>query len=125
MSYNITTNPVQTLSSIYTTTANIIAYDVTTNIATLDAPVDVSLGYNQSLGDVTSQYSINGNSLNISQAIQNVLKYSIENMIIMNNINFISLYHSYINDYSKKIKLSQKRLIDSMEKRKLFNYFIY
>jgi len=42
----------------------------------------------------------------------------------MNNIDFISLYHSYINKYSPKIKLQNKRLINTIEKRKLFDYFI-
>ena len=71
MSYNYPVSATQTLSSIYTFTANIIAYNANTNIATLDAPVDISLGYNQALGSVTSQYNITGTSLNISQAIQN------------------------------------------------------
>ena len=71
MSYNYTVNPTQNLSSLYTTTANIVSFDINTNIAVLDAPVDISLGYNQAIGSVTSQYNIIGNELNVLQAIQN------------------------------------------------------
>ena len=75
MSYNYTVSPTQTISSIYTTTANIIAFNANTNVATLDVPVDVSMGFNDpalgGVGVVTSQYTISGNSLNIKQAIQN------------------------------------------------------
>ena len=61
MSYNYSTGQTQTLSSIYTYSANITAYDATTQIATLDTPVDISLGYNEVVGQVTSQYNLIGN----------------------------------------------------------------
>ena len=74
MSYNYSSSPVQTLSSIYTFTANIIAFNATTNIATLDSPVDISLGYSDpkigGFGSVTSQYNIIGTNLNLNQAIK-------------------------------------------------------
>jgi hypothetical protein len=60
----------QTFSSIYNYTANVIAYDASTNIATLDNPIDISLGYNDIYGTVTSEYSIQGDIANISKAIQ-------------------------------------------------------
>jgi hypothetical protein len=59
-----------TLSSIYNYTAVIDSYNATTGIATLDTPVNISLGYNNSYGVVASQYSINGRLANISTAIQ-------------------------------------------------------
>jgi len=70
MSYNYSTGQTQTLSSIYTYSANITAYDATTQIATLDTPVDISLGYNEVVGQVTSQYNLIGNITTVSQAIQ-------------------------------------------------------
>jgi hypothetical protein len=73
MSYNYNIGSTQNLSSIYTTTANIVAFNANTNTVTLDAPVDISLGYNQATGWVTSQYNIIGNELNVAQAIQNGL----------------------------------------------------
>lgn len=71
MSYNYSTGSTQTLSSIFNYTANIIAYDTSTNIATLDTPVDISLGYNSGVGQISSQYTITGTSVDVSQAIQN------------------------------------------------------
>ena len=62
-------NPVLTLSSIYTYTANIISYNGATKIAQLDAPVSISLGQNDKEGMISSQYSIIGNATNISKAI--------------------------------------------------------
>ena len=59
-----------TLSSIYNYTANITSYDATTGIATLSAPVNISLGYNSTYGVVASQYSLDGRLSNISSAIQ-------------------------------------------------------
>jgi hypothetical protein len=61
----------------YTATANIIAYDASTGIATLDAPVNISLGYNDDLpnqpgtgyGSVISTYSIRGTSTSVASAI--------------------------------------------------------
>ena len=50
-------------------TANIIAYNATTKVATLDTAVNISLGYNSKLGDLTSTYSINGNQQNIAQSL--------------------------------------------------------
>ena len=58
-------------SKTYTYTANIIAYDGTTKVATLDQPINVSLGYNSLLGDITSQYNIVGTESNISAALMN------------------------------------------------------
>ena len=71
MSYTYSTGNISYASKTYTYTANIVSYDANTKIATLDAPVNVSLGYNSNLGDVTSQYNIIGNQQNISQAITN------------------------------------------------------
>jgi len=69
MSYNYDLGLTQTLSSIYSYSATITAYDATTKIATLDTGVDISLGYNSTIGDVTSQYNIVGNITNVAQAI--------------------------------------------------------
>jgi hypothetical protein len=44
--------------------------NATTGIATLSAPVNISLGYNTSYGVVASQYSLDGKLSNISSAIQ-------------------------------------------------------
>ena len=60
----------QTYSSIYNYTANITSYSATTGIATLDIPVNISLGYNSYYGVVASQYSLDGRLSNISSAIQ-------------------------------------------------------
>lgn len=60
----------QTYSSIYNYTATITSYDETTGIATLNTPVNISLGYNSNYGVVASQYSLDGRLSNISSAIQ-------------------------------------------------------
>ena len=60
----------QTFSSIYNYTANITSYDASTKIATLDTPVNISLGYNDEYGVVDSQYSLDGLLSNMSSAIQ-------------------------------------------------------
>lgn len=71
MSYTYNTGNITYASKTYTYTANITAYDANTKIATLDVPINVSLGRNSHLGDVTSQYSIVGTENNISVAIAN------------------------------------------------------
>lgn len=58
-----------TFPAINTYTANITAYDATTKIVTLDKPVNISLGYNQTYGDVSSLYSIRGTATSIANAI--------------------------------------------------------
>ena len=70
MSYNYSSGQTQTLSSIYNYTATVVSYDAVNKIAYLDTPVNVSLGYNNILGKVTSQYSFVGNITTISQAIK-------------------------------------------------------
>ena len=60
-----------TYSSQYNYTANITAYNGTTHIATLDKPVNISLGINNTFGDVNSHYTIRGVQTNISSAITN------------------------------------------------------
>jgi len=70
MSYSYNTGLTQTISNLYTYTANITAYDANTKIATLDAPVGFSLGYNSVIGPVSSQYTIVGKITNVSKAIQ-------------------------------------------------------
>ena len=47
----------------------ITSYNKTTKIATLAQPVNLSLGYNGVVGDVTSHYNIVGTDVNISQSI--------------------------------------------------------
>lgn len=69
MAYNYTTSQTQILSTIQNYTANVVAYDAVHRIVTLDAPVNISLGYNQSVGQISSQYSFVGTITNISQAI--------------------------------------------------------
>jgi hypothetical protein len=71
MSYTYNTGNVTYASKSYTYSANIIAYDANTKIATLDVPINVSLGRNSHSGDVTSQYNIIGMENNISVAIAN------------------------------------------------------
>ena len=57
-------------STIYNFSANVISYDGNTKIAVLDQPIDVSLGYNTTLGPVNSQYSISGNNSSIFSALR-------------------------------------------------------
>ena len=71
MSYTYNTGNITYASKTYTYSANITAYDANTKIATLDVPINVSLGRNNHLGDITSQYSIIGTENNISVAIAN------------------------------------------------------
>jgi hypothetical protein len=58
-----------TYSSVYTYTANVVSYDSTNKIVTLDAPVNVSMGVNSQEGVITSQYDIRGKVANIPTAI--------------------------------------------------------
>ncbi len=57
------------LQSIETYTANIIDYDGQLRIATLDTPVNLSLGDNQLFGNINSTYSIKGNLVSLEEAI--------------------------------------------------------
>lgn len=57
-------------SETYNFTANIISYNATTKIATLDAPVDISYGYNSQMGTITSTYSIKGQNTSVAKAIR-------------------------------------------------------
>ena len=60
-----------TLSSLYNYTANVIGYNATTKVVTLDKPINISLGTNGIIGgDISSKYSIAGTLTNISNAIQ-------------------------------------------------------
>lgn len=70
MAYTYTISPTQIKSSIYNYTANVIAYDATTKIVTLDKAVDISLGQNETVGDITSQYNFIGSITNVGTAIQ-------------------------------------------------------
>jgi len=63
-----------TLPAKYTYTANITAYDPVTKVATLDTPVNVSLGTNSLLYpgssvDISSTYSIKGNVVNFATSL--------------------------------------------------------
>ena len=70
MPYNYSSGQTQTLSSIYNYTATVVSYDAVNKIVYLDTPVNVSLGYNNVLGKVTSQYNFIGNITTVSQAIK-------------------------------------------------------
>ena len=70
MSFNFNNEQSVKVTAKYDYTANIIAYDPVNQIATLDIPVDISLGTNADLGDMTSQYSLSGTDVNLSVAIQ-------------------------------------------------------
>jgi hypothetical protein len=60
-----------TRSSIYSYTAEIIAYDPVTKIATLDTPVNLSLGTNTYAGgDISSHYKIIGSLTKLDSAVQ-------------------------------------------------------
>jgi hypothetical protein len=52
-------------------TANITSYNGSTRTATLDAPVNISLGQNSQYGILTSQYSLTGTVANLSSSITN------------------------------------------------------
>ena len=70
MSYNYSTGQTQTLSSIYQYTSTVVSYDAVNKIAYLATPVNISLGYNNILGKVTSQYNfIGSSSVVVSQAV--------------------------------------------------------
>lgn len=69
MSFNFNKEQNVKVSAKYDYTANIIAYDPVNQIATLDIPVDISLGTNDHLGDLTSQYSLSGTKINILNAV--------------------------------------------------------
>jgi len=58
----------QSFSSIQNFTANITAYNGATKVATLDSPVNISLGVNGGQ-DINSTYSIRGLQANVSKAI--------------------------------------------------------
>jgi hypothetical protein len=60
----------QRFSSIYNYSATVTAYDANTKIVTLDTPVNISMGPNETFGTITSQYSLTGTIVNIAKAIQ-------------------------------------------------------
>jgi hypothetical protein len=70
MAYTYSISPTQILTELATYTANVTAYDATTKIITVDTPVSISMGVNETVGDVTSQYSLTGNITSVAKAIQ-------------------------------------------------------
>ena len=74
MPYNYTLSPTQYITEYYNETANIIAYDAATKIITLQTPVNISLGHNESVGDVTSQYNMIGTIVNLASAVEDGTK---------------------------------------------------
>ena len=64
------TNPTVTTSSIFNYSRTITAADSTTGTVTLDSAVNISLGFNNLVGPVTSFYSINGLVANLKLAGQ-------------------------------------------------------
>ena len=69
MPYNYTLSPTRYITEYANYSARIMAYDGTTKIATLETPVSISLGYNEAIGDVTSQYSMIGNIVDVTTAV--------------------------------------------------------
>lgn len=59
----------QTLTSTYTFTTTITAWDPVKKIATLANPINVSMGYNQTFGTITSEYTVLGKQTSIARAI--------------------------------------------------------
>ena len=70
MAYTYKIEPSQFVQTIYNYTANVISYDATSRIVTLDQPVNISLGYNEKNGDLTSHYNFIGNITNVSTAVK-------------------------------------------------------
>lgn len=71
MSYTYQVSPTQYIQVPYNFSANVTAYDAVNKIVTLDAPVDISLGYNTTVGDLTSQYNFIGSTVTtVAAAIQ-------------------------------------------------------
>jgi hypothetical protein len=65
MSYTYKIEPSQIVQSTYNYTATVTAYDEVNRIVTLNNSVDISLGYNETVGDITSQYSFVGTQASI------------------------------------------------------------
>jgi len=65
MSYTYKIEPSQIIQSTYNYTATVTAYDAVNRVVTLDKGVDISLGYNETVGDITSQYSFVGTQASI------------------------------------------------------------
>ena len=61
-------------SAIYNFKSTITAYNGVTKVATLSSPVEISLGYNSTLGQLTSQYTLSGNNTSILAAIKDGTK---------------------------------------------------
>lgn len=70
MPYNYTLSPTQYITEYYNQTAIIDEYDADLKIVTLRTPVNISLGYNESVGDVTSHYNLIGTVTNLATAVQ-------------------------------------------------------
>ena len=69
MPYNYASGQTQTIASISNYTATISNYDGVNKIAYLDSPINVSLGYNTTLGMVGSTYNIIGNIATLAEAV--------------------------------------------------------
>lgn len=65
MSYTYTIQPSEFIESLYNYTATVTAYDAVNKIVTLNKGVDISLGYNEAVGSITSQYSFIGTQASI------------------------------------------------------------
>jgi hypothetical protein len=57
-------------SAIYNYNATITSYNGVTKVATLSSPVEISLGYNSTLGQLTSQYTLSGDNTSVLAAIK-------------------------------------------------------
>ena len=92
MTYKYTTGQTQTLSSIYTYTANVVSYDSVNKIAYLNTPVNISLGYNNVLGKISSQYNFIGTKItNVSQAVKS--NTSLPALSTDENGNFVGVFN--------------------------------
>jgi len=69
MPYNYTLSPTQYITEYGNYSARIMSYDGATKVATLETPVSISLGNNEAVGDVTSQYSMIGSVTDVSTAV--------------------------------------------------------
>ena len=66
----LSTDPLQYKSTLQTYAVKVTAYDGTNQVVTLSEPIDISMGKNSGVGDITSTYTMDGTIVNLASAVQ-------------------------------------------------------
>ena len=100
------------LAASETYTANITSYNGTTKVATLDTPVDISMGNSNVYGVINSRYNIEGDALNVNLAIKNGMPSQLSTD---EKGNFVGIFNCPGSDFyvGERVFRLDNRIVDS------------